>query len=213
MALIIDFAGMIFDQRVRPMRFLNIERAPLRQVKGIVVHQTDAATAEATFHGYRKRGAMGAHFLIDKNGVTYQTASVRQITMHIGSIKARCLTELTCSAAAYRGVRVGPDTHRVEMRKAWPARYPTNAEAVGIELVGRASFPPGFAVPQGLSHGDLEKLRAEVGIYETPTTAQNMSLKWLVDELVDTLKMSRSEIFRHPVVSWKNPDEARRASW
>ena len=212
MALSIDIVGMIFSARVRPMRFLAIERAPLRYVKGIVVHQTDAFTAEATFNAYRKPGALGAHFLIDKNGTIYQTASVRQMTMHVGFIKTRCLQELTCSATTHR-TRPGINTHRVEIRKSWPARYPTNAEAVGIELVGRASLPTGFPIPQSTPHGKLEKLRAEHGVYETPTTVQNLSLKWLVDELVDTLTIDRNEVFRHPVVSWKNADEARRATW
>ena len=214
MALLIGADGMVREPRVRPLRFLAIERRAMQNVKGLVVHQTDASTAEATFSGYRKPGANGAHFLIDKDGAIYQTASIFKMTAHVGSIRPRCVAELTCRASLYQGVRPGESTHRLEIRKAWPARYPTNAEAIGIELVGRATLPPGF-VPSTPSQRKMtpEQLRGEFGIYETPTTAQNASLKWLVDQLVDTMKIARGEIFRHPVVSWKNLDEARRATW
>ena len=214
MALMIGPDGMLREPRVRPLRFLLIERGGMHSVKGIVVHQTDASTAQATFNGYRNPGANGAHFLIDKDGATYQTASLLKRTAHIGPIRPRCVAELTCRPSPYQAVRPGNDTHRLEVRKAWPARYPTNAEAIGIELVGRAALPPGF-VPSTPAQRkmSLEQLRAEYGIYETPTTLQNASLKWLVDQLVDTMKIARSEIFRHPVVSWKNPDEAGRATW
>jgi hypothetical protein len=99
------------------------------------------------------------------------------------------------------------------MKKQFPARYATNAEAVGIELVGRAELPPGYKLPANATQADINRARAEDGIFETPTAAQNQSLKWLIDELVDSLKVDTSQIYRHPVVSWKNPDEARRAQW
>ena len=104
--------------------------------------------------------------------------------------------------------------HKLEVKKKWPARYPTNLDALGIELVGRAELPTGFAPRNARERGmSAEQLRGEFGIYETPTSAQNSALKWLVDELVNSLHVSPQEVFRHPVVSWKNPDEARRAAW
>ena len=214
MPLPIDSFGMIFATRILPMRFLTLERGPIHTVRGIVIHQTDAQTASATLHSYRRKGTDGAHFLIDKDGAIYQTASVRQATQHIGFIKPRCIAAMTCSPVAYRGVRLGQDTHRIEMRKSWPVRYPTNREAIGIELVGRATLPAGFKPRNARERGmTMEQLRGEAGVYEAPTALQNLSLKWLVDELIGTLKVSSSEVFRHPVVSWKNPDEARRATW
>ena len=213
MALNIDIAGMIVQSRIRPMRFPLIERGPLQQVKGIVVHQTNAATAGATFASYRKANAKGAHFLIDKDGTLYQTASVTQTKYHIGSIRPRCLDEMTCSPKTYAGVARGAPTHRIEVRKSWPARYPVNTEAIGIELVGRASLPPNFVPPRRNPPRTAEQLLAEFGVYETPTTLQNISLRWLVDELIGSMKISRTEVFRHPVVSWKNETEARGAAW
>ncbi len=213
MALQIDAVGMIQHPRVRGARAPTIERGALKDVKGIVVHQTDARTAAATFSSYARAGAHGAHFLIDKDGTIYQTASVFKVANHIGPIKPRCLAELTCSPKDFKGIRAGADTHKVEVQKQWPARYPTNQEAVGIEIVGRAELPAGFVPPKQYQNKTPEQLRGEFGIYETPTAAQNGSLKWLIDELIATLKVLPQEVFRHPVVSWKNPDEARRAVW
>jgi hypothetical protein len=34
-----------------------------------------------------------------------------------------------------------------------------------------------------------------------------------VSELIQALKISKDEVFRHPVVSRKNPTEASTASW
>jgi len=213
MALLIDNTGMISDPRVRPMRFLQIERGPLTQVKGIVVHQTDASTKEATFQSYQRRNAMGAHFLIDKDGMIYETASLHRVTNHIGALRPRCLAELSCKPADFAGVRKGGPMHRIEIRKPLPLRYPVNAEAVGIELVGRSSLPPGFTPPPQWRDASAEKLRGEFGIYEQPTAPQNHSLKWLVNELVDALQVSRAEVFRHPTVSFKNRSEAGGATW
>jgi hypothetical protein len=63
------------------------------------------------------------------------------------------------------------------MKKQFPARYATNAEAVGIELVGRAELPPGYKLPANATQADINRARAEDGIFETPTAAQNQSLK------------------------------------
>jgi N-acetyl-anhydromuramyl-L-alanine amidase AmpD len=213
-ALQIDLVGMVMDARVLNQRAPTIERGVLKDVKGIVVHQTDAQTAAATFSAYKKSGANGAHFLIDKNGMIYQTASVRHVTHHVGSIRPRCLAEFKCNAEVYKGVGSGKPMHRIEVKKQWPERYSTNFEAIGIELVGRAELPPNFVPRNDQQRGmSEEKLRGEFGIYETPTAAQNISLKWLVDQLIDTMKIAPHEVFRHPVVSWKNLTEARGAEW
>jgi N-acetyl-anhydromuramyl-L-alanine amidase AmpD len=80
----------------------------------------------------------------------------------------------------------------MEMTKQVPQRYPSNEDSVGIEIVG--AF-------------------AGQGMYETANTQQNASLGWLVAELTSTFGLPMTEIFRHPVVSRKNPSEAESASW
>lgn len=46
-------------------------------------------------------------------------------------------------------------------------------------------------------------------VYETASKNQNSSLKWLISELIDTLKISSNEIYRHPDVGRRTKTEAR----
>ncbi|WP_256354614.1 N-acetylmuramoyl-L-alanine amidase [Variovorax sp. dw_308] len=71
----IDKDGMLIDSRVLLRRSASIEHGELSGVRAIVVHQTDSSSAQATLNGYQN-GGNGAHFLIDKNGQIYQTASL-----------------------------------------------------------------------------------------------------------------------------------------
>jgi N-acetyl-anhydromuramyl-L-alanine amidase AmpD len=88
----------------------------------------------------------------------------------------------------------------MEMAKQVPQRYPSNDGSVGIELVG--------AVVAGKGENP-----AEQGVYETVNAQQNASLRWLISELTSTFGIPMTEIFRHPVVSRKNPTEAESAVW
>jgi N-acetyl-anhydromuramyl-L-alanine amidase AmpD len=80
----------------------------------------------------------------------------------------------------------------MEMAKQVPQRYPSNEDSVGIEIAGAV---------------------AGQGTYEVVNAQQNASLRWLVAELSSTFGIPMTEIFRHPVVSRKNPSEAGSALW
>lgn len=86
------------------------------------------------------------------------------------------------------------------MLKKVPARFPANQDSIGIELVGEA-LPRGGNIPD------------EKKTYQTVTSEQNNALQWLIAELTLTLRISMSEVFRHPEVSRKNPTEAISAKW
>lgn len=89
---IINKDGMLVEGKVILRRFPTIEHGKLSGVHAIVVHQTDAPTAQHTFNSYIA-GGNGAHFLIDKNGQIYQTASMNMRCYHVGRlIKSKCLT-------------------------------------------------------------------------------------------------------------------------
>ncbi|RTQ36944.1 N-acetylmuramoyl-L-alanine amidase [Variovorax gossypii] len=210
----IDKHGMISHARVRHARSPQIERGKrVGAITGIVVHQTDADTLSSSLNSYRNPKANGAHFLIDKDGTIYQTAAIYQRTNHVGPLKARCLVIPKCTLRDFPE-KVGPTAmHRIEMLKAPPDRYPGNMEAVGIEMVGRAKLPAGFRPIPEEATWPIEKLRGRHGIFDTPTAAQNQSLSWLVRVLQDSLQMTEGEVFRHPVVSRKNPTEAQGANW
>lgn len=190
----IDANGMISDVRVKKVRFPIIERAEMRAISGIIVHQTGAATAQSTLNSYSQHFANGAHFLIDKEGKIFQTASIYRQTWHVGKLKARCLVENRCSAGEMKALKKFNPTkeNEREMKKSVPARFPDNRDSIGIELVGETKSG---------------------GAYVSVTLAQNESLSWLVSQLNLSLALHSTEVFRHPTVSRKNPSEASSAKW
>ncbi len=168
--------GMIIHPRVKLARSPAIERSKrTATITGIVVHQTDASTAACTLNSYKRHRMNGAHFLIDLDGTIYQTAAIYQRTDHVGLLKARCLAIGTCTPKDYAKTDV-QGMHRIEMRKAVGERYPSNMEAVGIEMVGRAELPKDFKPSKDYKDSPIEKLRGEFGIYPNPTENQNRAL-------------------------------------
>lgn len=200
--LLIDTNGAIIDVRIHRSLNSSIERGSMKTVHGIIVHQTGAATAQSTLDSYKNPSASGAHFLIDRDGTIYQTASLYKQTWHIGKLKARCMLEKRCSPVELKQLRNFNPTseHKREMTKKVPARFPSNQDSIGIELVGEA-------LPRDNSVADSKK------VYQSVTDEQNASLKWLIAELALTIQVPMNEIFRHPDVSRKNPTEASSARW
>ncbi|MEK6352504.1 MAG: peptidoglycan recognition family protein [Burkholderia cenocepacia] len=203
--LFISKQGHVDAERIQVKIFSEIERSPMNKVNGIVVHQTDSPTAESTFNSYRKKGANGAHFLIDKDGTIYQTASLLKRTNHVGKLKSRCIITHECPAAELK-IASGME-HKYtklsihEHKKTWPNRYPSNNDSIGIELVGE-------------SHDkDVPGTNRKEKVYEDVTEKQNSSLQWLIKELTETLYISSQEIYRHPQLSYKTPTEAATARW
>lgn len=198
----IDEQGVVIDKRVVKTISPSIERGPMITVKGLIVHQTGGGTAQSSLDSYKKALANGAHFLIDKDGTIYQTASIKKQTWHVGKLKSRCMLEAKCSMAETKlNQKFNPSQeNKREMKKSVPERFPSNQDAIGIELVGEA-LPRGIAIPE------------EKKTYEPVTAAQNMALGWLVQELAVTLNVPLTEVFRHPTVSRKNLSEASTAKW
>ena len=95
--LFVDKNGLVDAERITVKRFNSIERGKLAAVNGIIVHQTDSTTARSTFNSYQNIGANGAHFLTDKDGTIWQTASLYKITNHVGFLQSRCLLKKSCS--------------------------------------------------------------------------------------------------------------------
>ena len=79
-----------------------------------------------------------------------------------------------------------------ELKKPYPRRYPSNSDAIGIELV---------AMGIGASN------------YQPVTTEQQRSLDWLIPQLLESLHLTKGDIYRHPTVSRKNPGEASSAKF
>lgn len=200
----IDKDGMVHNALVRWRRFPTLERGPMPVVNGIVVHQTGGATAQSTFNSYQQ-SVHGAHFLIDKDGTVYQTASLHSRTNHVGLLRSRCLARHTCKPADLKALqKMGPrGENRLEQRKTFPGRFPANRDSIGIELVGEYNPNPEFGKVRG----------ADEYVYVSVTDAQNASLRWLLGQLRSTLDVAPSEVYRHPAVSFKTSSEAATASW
>ena len=192
--LALDKDGMVQDPRVRAARQATIERGDMAKVNGIIVHQTGGSTAASSLSSYKNAGASGAHFLIDRDGTVYQTASMYKKSWHVGKLKARCLVEQRCTPVELTALKKFNPTaeNSQEKAKQVPDRYPSNDDSVGIELVGKV-----------LANG----------VYDAVTADQNTSLRWLVAEVQTTLGVAVTEVFRHPEVSRKNPSEAQSAKW
>lgn len=215
----IDEQGMIMNAGIMPRRFTQIERQPLHQAHGIIVHQTGSSSATSTFNSYTRANANGAHFLIDKDGKIYQTASVKKRTNHVGPLLARCLAEIRCKPSQFAQSPQAPQSslvermHKLEMQKSVPVRYPSNTDSLGIEIVGKPSLPPGKSAPANATPLEKERYFNQHAVYEAVNNAQNISLQWLVNELIASLSIPQTEVFRHPDVSRKNPTEASTATW
>lgn len=136
--LFVNRNGLVDAERIIVKIFSTIERGKMDKVNGIIVHQTGGSTAESAFNSYKHPGANGAHFLIDKDGTIYQTASVFRVTNHVGNIRSRCYMEKTCKPAEIATIK--PFLHkykqlsRLEQKKPYPNRYPANVDSLGIRL-------------------------------------------------------------------------------
>ncbi|ARB27890.1 N-acetylmuramoyl-L-alanine amidase [Pseudomonas tolaasii] len=195
-----DGEGMLISSKVEHRRFQTIEQGDLRSVSALVVHQTDAPTAEHTFNGYRSKGS-GAHFLIEKNGVIYQTASMKKRCFHVGRyIRSKCMAvdKASCDTAQMAKIHTLSWTLQIraldrhERTKNYPERYPMNSDSLGIELVGK--------------HLDAAR-------YEAITAMQTQSLQWLVSELFGHYGLASADFYTHPQISYKHPGEASSAVW
>lgn len=201
----IDEDGYIYDDRIERKIFKTIERGSLDSVNGIVVHQTDSSSAESTFNSYSNTKANGAHFLIDKDGKVYQTASLFKMTWHVGLMQSKCFLQKVCQPTEVRLLalhtkkywkrEISQEISNIERGKNFPDRFPNNTDSIGIEIVGKAIDPKGNEV------------------FETVTDKQNQSLKWLVAELSSKLDVPMTEVHRHPGVGRKNKTEASTAKW
>ncbi|MGR2856493.1 peptidoglycan recognition protein family protein [Erwinia rhapontici] len=206
--LYVNENGHIYADRIKIKIFNNIEHEKMDAVNGIVVHQTNASTASSTFHSYQNKGAAGAHFLIDRDGTIYQTASLFKVTWHVGRLQSRCYLTKKCEPADLQKVadlekswRNYDKVHQIEKVKNYPDRFPSNIDSIGIEIVGKAER-------------QIDKKTGEpVFVYEDVNDRQNESLKWLIRELIGTLNVSTTEIYRHPEIGRKTLTEASTAKW
>lgn len=196
--------GVIKNTNIKTDIYSQIEKGSINKVNAIVLHQTGSSTSESAYSSYRL-GKNGAHFLIEKNGTIVQTARINQKCWHVGSIRSKCYELKTCSVQGLNEVQAilfkkgesyalrVKKLSRLEFGKAYPDRYPTNEDSIGIEIVGAFDL--------------------KLSQYEMVSRAQNIALAKLIDLLQTALDMDDEDIYRHPEVSYKKPSEALSATW
>lgn len=196
--------GKLIHANVKDKVNSKIEKGALGAVHALVLHQTGAATAESSFSSYES-GKNGAHFLIDKSGVIHQTARIDQKCWHVGKIRSRCRELKMCTTDELKVVdallfKKGTSysarisgVHEHEADKAYPDRYPTNEDSLGIEIV---------------SAFDTKKQT-----YDSVNKEQNEALAWLVKVLEDKLSLSAGDVYTHGSIGYKQPSEASTATW
>ncbi|MDN5780468.1 MAG: N-acetylmuramoyl-L-alanine amidase [Luteimonas sp.] len=166
-----------------------LEETAIQGPNAIVMHRTVSSTASSALSSF-KRG-IGTHFLIDKDGTTYQTASLKYHTSHIGPIRSRCFVEGTCPAEETKKIaKYGPKQgHDHEKNKAYPDRYPVNKDSVGIEVVAMYD----------------ESTRT----WDEPTAAQTESIKTLVRILKNAYRLEDADLYAHDTISRKTEGEGK----
>ncbi len=178
-------------------------------VHAIIMHQTGGSKAAGTLSKYKmvnSKDRTGAHFLLDNDGTMYQTLQITKRCAQVAPIKSRRLAEMRCSkedvkafdamAKAAGNSWNGTYNRAVgayEAKKNYPDRYPFNPDAIGIEVVGAAPGKP--------------------PVYENPTAEQNAATHWFVAQLLETLKLTASDVYRHPMLSNKTGSEAAGVTW
>jgi len=191
--------GMLQHNRICKNRYPNLEHGDMPKVYGIILHQTNSSLTFPTLLAYYWRDT-GAHFLIAPDGTIYQTARIDRQCHHVGMIKSRCHETITCSPSETKKIReILRDTqtsdkeakfnlHKHESRKPYTNRFPNNTDSIGIEIVGGTDSN---------------------NVYQVPSSAQQSASRWLIEELLVTLGLQKTAIYRHPQVSYKNESEAR----
>jgi N-acetyl-anhydromuramyl-L-alanine amidase AmpD len=177
----IEGAGLVHNPVVA------LERGELDGPHAIVLHRTVSSTASSTIAAFER--GVGTHFVIDKDGTIYQTASLNKKTAHVGPIRSRCFEENTCSPAeaaeiSRYGVKQG---HNHEKSKRYPERYPMNEDSVGIEVVAM--------------------YHQETAQWDAPTPAQKESISRLVGLLKSNYSMTDADVYEHDKISRKTAGE------
>lgn len=102
------------------------------------MHRPAGNSAHSALSAFKS--GIGAHFIVDKDGSIFRTASIHKQVAHVGRIKSRCDQEGACSVQGQKVIDAmgwAPSgIHEHESRKTYPDRYPMNADRIGIEVVG-----------------------------------------------------------------------------
>ena len=165
-----------------------LEKSAIRGPVAIVLHRTVSSTAASTLSAFTR--GIGTHFVVDKDGTTYQCASLLKKTAHVGPIRSRCHADGTCTAgelANFKQWTSRMPCYEHEKKKLYPTRYPMNEDSVGIETVA-------------MYHQSTNE-------WEVATPEQLIAIKRLVGTLKDEYGLTDADIYEHDKIAWKTEGE------
>ena len=190
---------------------LNIVKYPITRLesslvngftpKAIVLHGTGSTTAKSALATWSNpnNARVGTHFLIDTDGTIYQCASLHKYTQHVGDIRSKVELEKTWNAkekvlidniwkekTSYVARKIKVSNY--EKTKSYPNRYPISSDSIGIEVVGK--------------YDDKTKR------YPNATTKQLESLEQLVIVLLELFNISKTDMYAHAKIAYKDENSA-----
>ena len=190
---------------------LNIVKYPITRLesslangftpKAIVLHGTGSTTAKSALEYWSNpnNARVGTHFLIDTDGTIYQCASLHKYTQHVGDIRSKVELEKTWNAkekvlidniwkekTSYVARKIKVSNY--EKTKSYPNRYPISSDSIGIEVVGK--------------YDDKTKR------YPNATTKQLESLEQLVIVLLELFNISKTDMYAHAKIAYKDENSA-----
>ena len=194
--------GLLLSKNVTNQTYNTIEHRNMQPVNAIVLHRTDSPTAESTLSSYHKGQKTGAHFLIDKKGKIYQTASITKTCWHVGKIRSKCIEENSCKQKESKEIKtllfqknLGyvkriSNVSKHEAAKNYPERYPKNSDSIGIEVVGLYN--------------------KQSNVFSSPTPQQKNALNWLVNALSQEHGLNKeTDLFAHGTIAYKQVSEGK----
>ncbi len=183
----VDEDGYVQNAGFALRKIAALEKGGMDGPVAIVLHRTDSSNLQSPLQSFEK--GIGTHFIVDKDGTVYQTASLLKRTHHVGRIKSRCMDSGSCSAEESKLIRswgwAPGKVHDHEKKKSYPERYPMNADSVGIEVVA-----------------DHDGSR-----WEAPTSAQSQAIAAVVTILKAEYGITDDDIYEHDKISYKTAGE------
>ena len=134
-----DDRGWIQNAGFVLKRISALEKGTIDGPRAIVLHRTDSLTSESALKSFEE--GVGTHFIIDKDGVIQQCASLLKRTQHVGKIRSKCFEAGNCSIGEAQMIKswgwAPTRIYNHEKSKAYPHRFPMNEDSIGIETVAK----------------------------------------------------------------------------
>ncbi len=170
-------------------------------INAVILHRTVSYTTKSVFDTWLSKSnsyRVGAHFVIDKDGIIYQCLSIYKKAHHVGKIRSRALEMQHYKDDTDRKLISEKKNNystlaSYEYKKQYPLRFPCNSDSIGIEVVSMYI--------------------RETKEWEKATEAQIKSINLLLDILLkyytknDGSSLTVKDIYPHDKIAYKTDGE------